>query len=149
MNKLNDWLSFGANMGVILGIVFLAVEINQNNELMEAEARFNRLTAQAGSHTILAENGELAGILTRVNRGEILDDAEELRVFNYNMRAMSNMQWAMQEVPEEELPVTLWITSHRNAYRSRFWEEYKGNFTPAFVAYYDENVAGRVGHESR
>jgi hypothetical protein len=44
MDKLNSWLSLAANVGVVAGIVFLAIEIRQNqtsldrnSELMERE----------------------------------------------------------------------------------------------------------------
>jgi hypothetical protein len=38
-NKLNDWLSLTANVGVILGIVFLAIEIQQNTSVQLANSR--------------------------------------------------------------------------------------------------------------
>lgn len=43
VDQINRWLMLAANIGVIAGIVFLAVEIQQNNELMASQARFNRL----------------------------------------------------------------------------------------------------------
>ncbi len=36
--KLNRWLTLGANFGVLVGIIFLAIEIRQNTESQE-EAR--------------------------------------------------------------------------------------------------------------
>jgi hypothetical protein len=36
MDKLNKWLMLVANIGVIVGIAFLAVEVNQNNRLLRA-----------------------------------------------------------------------------------------------------------------
>ena len=42
---INQWVTLGANIGVLLGILLLAYELNQNNQLMEAEARFNQLSA--------------------------------------------------------------------------------------------------------
>ena len=29
-DRLNRWLTLGANIGIIVGIVFLAIEVNQN-----------------------------------------------------------------------------------------------------------------------
>jgi hypothetical protein len=37
--NLSESLNLLANLGVIAGIVFLGVELRQNNELMEMEAR--------------------------------------------------------------------------------------------------------------
>ena len=39
MDRLNQWLTLLANIGVIVGIVFLAFEIQQNTEMMKAQTR--------------------------------------------------------------------------------------------------------------
>jgi hypothetical protein len=39
MSKLNNWLTLLTNMAVVAGIVFLAVEIQQNNELLQSQVR--------------------------------------------------------------------------------------------------------------
>jgi hypothetical protein len=38
-NLVNKWLTLAANIGVIAGIIFLALELRQNSELMRAESR--------------------------------------------------------------------------------------------------------------
>lgn len=38
-SKLNEWLTLLTNVAVVAGIVFLAVEIQQNNELLQSQAR--------------------------------------------------------------------------------------------------------------
>ncbi len=42
-NQLNRWLTLGANLGVLIGILFLAAEIRQTNTIAKAEVR-NSLT---------------------------------------------------------------------------------------------------------
>lgn len=37
--KLKDWLTLVANVAVVSGIVFLAIEIRQNNELRRSQSR--------------------------------------------------------------------------------------------------------------
>ena len=39
LHKINEWLSLVANLGVIAGILFLAVEIQQNTEMMQSQTR--------------------------------------------------------------------------------------------------------------
>ena len=39
LKRLNEWLALLANLGVIAGIVFLAIEVNQNNLLMKSQTR--------------------------------------------------------------------------------------------------------------
>ena len=37
MDKLNQWLTLVANLGVVAGIIFLAYEIQQNTNAMTTE----------------------------------------------------------------------------------------------------------------
>lgn len=90
-----------ANLGVIAGLILLAVELEQNNELMAAEARFNRLSVQAESTTILAENPDLAGFLLKANSGAELAPIEQARLDYYLRRVFGNMEWAYRELPAE------------------------------------------------
>ncbi len=39
LDKVNSWLTLLANIGVLVGIVFLAMEIQQNTEMMRAQTR--------------------------------------------------------------------------------------------------------------
>jgi len=39
ISKLNEWLTLLTNIAVVAGIVFLAVEIQQNNELLQSQVR--------------------------------------------------------------------------------------------------------------
>ena len=39
IEKLNTWLTLGANIGVLVGIVFLAVEVRQNSQATNAATR--------------------------------------------------------------------------------------------------------------
>ena len=38
LEKLNRWLTLGANLGVLVGIVFLAYELRQNNKQLELQS---------------------------------------------------------------------------------------------------------------
>lgn len=40
MDKLNKWLMLAANLGVIARIILLAVELQQNNSLLETQIIF-------------------------------------------------------------------------------------------------------------
>ena len=38
-DRLNRWLTLGANIGVLIGIVLLVIEVRQNNSNLVAQAR--------------------------------------------------------------------------------------------------------------
>ena len=56
-DKLNRWLTLVANLAVVAGIIFLAMEIRQNNSMVELEqqasdnARVNALIEGFGLHS--------------------------------------------------------------------------------------------------
>jgi hypothetical protein len=39
MRKIENWMNLAASLGVLLGILFLALEIRQNTEMMRSQAR--------------------------------------------------------------------------------------------------------------
>jgi len=41
LDKVNKWLTLAANLGIITSIIFLVVEVQQNNQQLVAQARFN------------------------------------------------------------------------------------------------------------
>ena len=52
-DKLNRWVTLLANLGVIAGIVFLGIEIRQNNALLEAEAGYKSAQNRASNSILL------------------------------------------------------------------------------------------------
>ena len=70
-----------ANLGVIAGIVFFAYELQQNNQLLEAEARATRIGLRVSHSDVLFRDQQFAEIMSRAQAGDDLTDAEELRLF--------------------------------------------------------------------
>jgi hypothetical protein len=55
--RVNKWLTLGANIGVIVGIVFLALEIRQNSELARLQfADDRRNTWQQGEMAVFGDS---------------------------------------------------------------------------------------------
>jgi hypothetical protein len=71
---LSQVISTVANVGVIAGIVFLAFELRQNNELLISQARSNLVYGRATYQEYLAINaGGIAEIVTKVRQSELSD----------------------------------------------------------------------------
>lgn len=77
-DRLTSWLALGANVGVLIGLILLVVELNQNREMMMAQTRNEISQGEMSLLALTAESKELADIVTRANRGEDLDPAEWL-----------------------------------------------------------------------
>ena len=132
-----------ANLGVLAGIVFLGVELSQNNRLMEDEARRARTLSVEQTWTTIAENDGLARLFVKDRDGEELDEVEGLRIRSYWMRALTDLELAWLELPDQELQGTL------ERYRQNFeffpsladaWERNAYSFREDFVQWLDENV---------
>jgi len=78
-DRLNKWLSLGANIAVLAGILMLVLELNQNQAMMRAQTR-NEL-----SNNIIyllsesAGNTELASIMQRAHVGDELTPVQFLQ----------------------------------------------------------------------
>ena len=60
LNKLNNWLTLIANIGVLIGIIVVVVELRQNTTAIEYDSYWNRVAAAADLRIPLIESDELA-----------------------------------------------------------------------------------------
>jgi len=74
LSSINEWLTLGANLGVLMGIVFLVVEIQQNTRSLDesrnlsaAQAYQSRAQSFIDIALAVASNQELASIVTNVS----------------------------------------------------------------------------------
>ena len=59
MNKLNERLTLTANISIVLGIIFLAVELQQNTQVIYAQTRDSITEKQMTLYGWLATNRNL------------------------------------------------------------------------------------------
>ena len=85
-DEINDWLGVLTNIGVIVGLVFVAYEIHQNSLSLETETRVSRIevydaTREAWQswHLAIIENRDVADLWLRGNAGEALDPVDAHR----------------------------------------------------------------------
>ena len=143
--ELGQAVTILANLGVIAGIIFLAIEIRQNNELMADEAQRVRSESIRECFVMMADNGELAAIQLKDLEGEELSNLEEFRLSQYLMRGVIGYQTSFHQLPREELePMANYFRGQFETSSSfrRGWRQYRDALDPAFVQYMEEDVAG-------
>ncbi|HEY5623428.1 MAG TPA: hypothetical protein VIV14_06675 [Gammaproteobacteria bacterium] len=144
-------VSILANLGVIAGIVFLALELRQNNDLMEAATRAAQNERIQDYAMQLYTVPGLAEILVKHKNGEPLTEAEELQLFGRKVRMLRGFEAQYRESvlgTAEDVPVGNWI---RYFYRGSegypplfyAWDEAKPLLTPDFVQFFEENVVSQ------
>ena len=77
-DRLNRWLTLVANLAVVAGIIFLALELRQNNDLLEAQARAT-LSANRLNHIDRILQPENSAIIVKAGNGQALTDDELFR----------------------------------------------------------------------
>ena len=139
---LGQSVQVAANLGVIAGIIFLGIEISQNNELMEAQARYNRLVTQTGSQTLIADNAQLAALLAKNDMGDELTPGERRQFEALYGRAIVNIAWAYGELPVAQLPVSQYRTVLSDPGVRLIWDSMKTAYDQDFVRFIDDDVLG-------
>ncbi len=140
-DKVNRWLTLGANVGVLIGIILLVVELDQNREMIRAQTR-NDISQQLTNRLLLvASNSQLNSVTLRAGNGEELSAEEERQAFLYtsaNLRDWENMHYqyrqGMFEESEFEAEKKTWkYVISRNKRFARLWCGTRQNYSPAFV----------------
>ena len=86
-DRLNRWLTLAANVGVLIGIALLLVELNQNRDMMRAQIRNEMSSEIVGLLNDVAYSSEFASIYRRGEDGEELDAVEQTQ-FNFRTYAL-------------------------------------------------------------
>ena len=82
-DKLNRWLTLGANVGVLIGLLLLVVELRQNQEMMRAQTRHDLSMGIIEVLLSPANNEQLSNVMYRANIGGELTPEEQ---FQYILR---------------------------------------------------------------
>jgi len=73
-DRLNRWLTLGANLGVLVGIILLVVELRQNTTMMEAQIWNDRTAHGIEMFMGIAESNELSEIDSILREAGFPDD---------------------------------------------------------------------------
>jgi len=144
-DHLNRWLSVGANVGVLAGIVFLALELQQNNQLLAEESRFGQVQGRIEFNRDVALNPEYASLYYKTSDPA---EIEMHRRFAVTRRTLLMWQWEFESIwwNTQESPETItghWRHIYKNFGYAEVWEKERVFFSPAFAQYMDENVVNQ------
>ena len=91
LEKLNQWLATIANLGVLVGIIFLAIEIQQNTNAVKYEAVLAQQEVVNGPFTNTDRLPEILAQIHEVQGGNALP-LELSKVYNLSME--DSLRWA-------------------------------------------------------
>jgi len=146
-DKLNQWIMTAANVGVLAGIVFLGVEIQQNTTMVRAQTRDAMTEKQIAYYELNINNIEAANIFRNIeNASEVDRTSNEYRQFTLITLAQLRMwenelyqyRQGLFDLQELESRRRFWATTLRSTSlsgqaRREVWENQKEFFAPDFI----------------
>ncbi len=133
-----------ANVGVIAGIVFLGVELRQNNQLLSTQAQMQLDENRRGESEAIYGDEGLARILVKAEHGEDLDPVETLRLERFYrtsfLRWESDYRQLRAGFLEDLRADAINGALYSNPRMLEMWEKSKVGFPPDFVQWMEEYV---------
>jgi hypothetical protein len=141
-DRLNSWLALGANIGVLIGLGLLIVELNQTRDVSRAQTRHDLSAGIVELLVTPALDSELASIMRRADAGEPLTPDERYR---FLMRSLAFLRYAenvhyqyregMYDDHEFEKQLDAWRDyMTRSKAVVEIWCDRRSLFSDAFVA---------------
>ncbi len=113
-DRLNRWLVLLANVGVIVGIVFLAMEIRVNTAAIRSASIQSITDASGDTLRTLATDEELAALrLTGDLNPSFLNETEAFQYFAYYRQHWLRLQNIYFQWQYDALPEEIWNTYAR------------------------------------
>jgi hypothetical protein len=139
-----------ANLGVIAGLVFLGLEIQQNNELLKTEISSTRQAIRAQDFLLPIEYPEVGRALIDRRNGKELTEYQILILDRLTSTMLFNWQFVYAEfkegrIDEDSIPVRVWRKAFRGEGLSgpdmaEYWKKNSIAFDAEFVAWMDQNI---------
>jgi hypothetical protein len=147
-DRLNRWLTLGANIGVLVGIAFLAIEIRQNTEMTRAQITQSRAETAIAMSEMTVNSDYMPGVLIKVRGGAELTEEEKIRYISYIRAALRNQDNYLRQYNEGLLPDhiprtlagTIRIMIAESPLAVAYWEQRKSGFSDDFIVFVDNVI---------
>ena len=145
-SKINDWLALVANVAVVGGILFLTIELRQNNALLRSESRQALIANDAMSLTTNVANTD---VFARLVAGDSLSAEDQLRLsfmfaLDLRNREFEYFQYVNGLLDEETWSAYLSVIriNHSSELGRRWWDQIGRTFVdPEFADLVDRVLA--------
>ena len=141
--KVNEWLTLIANVAVVGGIIFLAIEIRQNNELLRSESRQALVTNDVAS---LSANFQNADVFAKLVSESEMSAEDQLRLSFMFALDLRNREFEYFQYINGLLDEQAWLAyrhviliNHSTGLGRTWWDEIgRGIVDPEFGKLVDE-----------
>ena len=149
-DRLNRWLTLGANIAVLVGILFLAAEISQNTEMMRAQINQSRAEASMSEAQSIYNSQHIPEILVKLRQGASITAVEHERYVHLIRGLHRNWDNQLRQFREGFLDDNI-PRSIRHANQQEFvgsdlaldyWEQSKLSYSDEYIIFVESVLAG-------
>ena len=138
--RVKTWLSLAANVGALVGLLLVVLQLQQNRELMRAQVRHELAMGIVGLLETPAANPQLASVLRRGAAGEPLTPDEAFQFglrSNALLRYWENVHYQYRQGLYDELEFTQQRAAWRTSLASSagfvaYWCRVRDLYSPPF-----------------
>ena len=150
--KVNRWLTLGANLAVLAGIGLLIFELEQNREMARAQTRSQISSELVSLLSQVASDPQLANLVRRADNGEELSPDEEKQYAHRSaamFRFFENVHYQYRNGLYDEFE----YQAHRDAWQAFFassataarnWCDYRKIVSPSLKTEIDSLISEDV-----
>jgi hypothetical protein len=147
--SLSRWLSIGANFGVLVGIAFLAIEIQQNTEMTRAQITQSRADAAISVADMAVNSDYIPAIYVKIQNGESLSEEDAFRYTVWLRATLRNQDNNIQQydqgllgehIPRSAAGVVRGVIKNNPVGRD-YWARGKTSYSDAYIAFVEAILA--------
>ena len=140
LDTLNAWLSLIANVAVIAGIAFLAIEVSQNTLQTKLQTSSSFQDTFTSVELNIASSNELLEALVRSQKGEELTEVDRLRVLVFYRAVLRGYQSSYYQSLAGIIDKEIWAGEKNQMIQSfgfdkgmaDYWQQNKSLYTTEF-----------------
>jgi len=143
--ELGQTISILANLGVVAGIVFLAIELRQNNDQLAAQITINQHQIRTADIGRFAQDPRLAALILKARKGDDLSEVEREQLYWISAGRFLNWQLNYQlGALRPENTRTIRSALLQDRYLLEIWNDFESSLSPDFVEFMTEEEIGDV-----
>lgn len=144
--SINQWLTLTANVGVVIGIAFLAIEIQQNTNMMQAQVAQSRFESAVAVSEAEYTSDYLTTIKEALENGAEVTPIEERSYVSWLRTYLRSQDSLFQQ---SELGLTedyvlramergVRFNLESNNLAMNYWQQSQLNFSDGFIGFVNE-----------
>jgi len=138
-----------ANVGVLMGIILLAYEVNQGNQLLELQAEYTQYQGVFYDWEPIATVPQVSELIVRAMNRDSLSEAEQLQLEYMGMKTLKALEWEYIQYRNGNIERFPTGGIRLNWYEwpplAAGWPKFRAGLGhPDFVAFMEENVISQL-----